>query len=600
MEAKESRRLRWGLTVGLELMTTILAVPLAVLFVITAGGYDLYKSIVLIICSGIALTTSYYAPAIRFIYLGFMLRPLEQDRWTKLSPDQKSHLKKKILNFPVYNSGFFVVQWTVGILQTVFTLRFGFEPTNLELIPFAFLSTIIYPVLGISHFFYTESKFAGLLESPTLRSIHVDREKIIRVSLYSRTVATIAGIAILPVTVFGYLLFEETTGWLKLGDVSVALGLTLFLLVIAVIMTSSLFAGSIRRNSGNLVEIFGEMSDGKLTAFLPMVSTDELGRSSKELNDFIKRLRIIVKTVIKEAEKLSESSKTLEQNTSDLSKKMQDQAASTEQMSAGVEEIAASIQSTAGRAESQTGIAKKATDSLADLENRIRTVNTSLAETKSDADRMRTETANGEQALLGTQKAMEAIEASTAKMGATVNVIQDITDRIGLLSLNAAIEAARAGDAGKGFAVVAQEISKLGEQTQDNAKRIRAAITEALAATKGGRDVIEYTKATFHRIGETVGSTLSRIASVAQQSDSQLQSSSDVRKAFSELNRSAEEIRSHTQEQAQTSAEFSKTIASISETTEFLNRIVSEIDILASKLAQQANSLKAEVDFFKT
>ncbi|EMY77721.1 methyl-accepting chemotaxis protein signaling domain protein [Leptospira weilii serovar Ranarum str. ICFT] len=600
MNHLESRKLRWKLTVGLELLTSILAVPLAVLFVISAGGYDFDQSIALIISSTISLTTSFVVPSVRFVILGKLFRNLEDKNWFLLDSKEKSEIKTKILNFPLYNTWFYVIQWCYGIFAAWRIMHLFFVPKTIESLPFAFLPAIIYPILGVSHFFLTESAFVVLLESDRLNEVQADSEKIKTVGVHTRIFSTISAIAVLPIIILGYLLFEETSGWIKLGDVTIPLILTLTFMLIAVGIASFQLSSTIRRNSKNMIQIFAEMSDGNLTHILPTVSSDELGSNSRALNEFVKRLRIIVKRVTREADKLSESSKTLGENTKELSEKMRNQAASSEEMSSSVEEITASIHSTASRAESQTRIAKKAQTSLAELEDRIRRVHTALLETKSDADRMKGETKSGEEALKGTQKAMEAIEGSTAKMGATMNVIREITDRIGLLSLNASIEAARAGEAGKGFAVVAQEIAKLGEQTQENAKRITAAIAEALSATKSGREVIESTQTVFQRIGDTVGVTLDRVSEVTLLSDSQLVASEQVRSAFTELSFSSDEISNHTQEQARTSEEFSKTIVAISETTDFLNDVVIRIDELAVKLNEQADKLKSEMEFFNT
>ncbi|WP_061242654.1 methyl-accepting chemotaxis protein [Leptospira interrogans] len=600
MNQFESKKLRWKLTIGLELLTSILAVPLAVLFVISAGGYDFNQSIGLIISSTISLTTSFVVPSVRFVILGRLLKNLEDKNWFILNSKEKSEIKTKILNFPLYNSWFYMIQWSYGIFAAWRIMHLFFVPKTIESLPFIFLPVIIYPVLGVSHFFLTESTLVTLLESDRLGDVYTDPEKIKTVGIHTRIFSTISAIAILPIVILGYLLFEETSGWIKLGDVTIPLILTLMFMLIAVGVASFQLSSTIRRNSENMIQIFAKMSDGNLTQVLPTVSSDELGSNTRALSEFVKRLRIIVKRVSKEAVKLSESSKTLGENTSELSRKMEDQAASSEEMSSAVEEISASIHSTASRAESQTLIAKKAQTSLAELEGRIRQVHSALVETKADADRMKGETKSGEEALKGTQKAMEAIDESTTKMGATVNVIKEITDRIGLLSLNASIEAARAGEAGKGFAVVAQEIAKLGEQTQENAKRITSAISEALSATKSGREVIESMQTVFQRIGNTVGTTLDRISEVALLSDSQLTASEQVKSAFTEFSISSDEIRNHTQEQTKTSEEFSKTIVSISETTEFLSSVVTQIDELSVRLNEQADKLKSEMNFFET
>ncbi|MFB5650281.1 methyl-accepting chemotaxis protein [Leptospira wolffii] len=596
----DSRKIRWRLTLGLELLTSVVAVPLSVLFIIVAGGYDFQKSLTLVLASTAALFSSFVFPTIRFLYLGRLLGNLNPEKWEKLNSKGKSGVKKKLLNFPVWNSAFYLVQWSYGIPAAWTLMHIGFLPTTPESVPFLFLPFIIYPILGVSHFFWTESVLSEVLGSDKLNGLAVEERSIFKISMFVRIIFTIVSIASLPVIIFGYLLVAETSGWIKLGDLTLTLCLTLLFMLITVSVASSLLTKSVKSNTDNMTEAFQGMSEGELQFLLPMASTDELGRSTRMLNDFVKRLRIVVKTVNRESEKLAQSSKTLEQRTKDLSVKMQEQAASAEQMSAGVEEIAASIHSTSLRAEGQSVTVEKATESLVELEERIRNVHSSLIETKSDSDRMKTETSDGEAALRSTRNAMSEIESSTAKMESSVNVIYEITDRIGLLSLNAAIEAARAGEAGKGFAVVAQEISKLGEQTQENAKRIRSTLTEAVQATSRGREVIQNTENVFKRIGDTALNTSQRIHNVSVLSDSQLTASAKVKDAFGELIRSADEIRNHTKEQSQTSAEFTKTIGIIAESTEFLNGIVNDIDVLAEKLATQADSLKKEMEFFKT
>ncbi|PJZ66988.1 methyl-accepting chemotaxis protein [Leptospira wolffii] len=596
----DSRKIRWRLTLGLELLTSVVAVPLSVLFIIVAGGYDFQKSLTLVLAATAALFSSFVFPTIRFLYLGRLLGNLNPEKWEKLNSKGKSGVKKKLLNFPVWNSAFYLVQWSYGIPTAWTLMHISFLPTTPESVPFLFLPFIIYPILGVSHFFWTESVLSEVLGSDKLNGLAVEERSIFKISMFVRIIFTIVSIASLPVIIFGYLLVAETSGWIKLGDLTLTLCLTLLFMLITVSVASSLLTKSVKSNTDNMTEAFQGMSEGELQFLLPMASTDELGRSTRMLNDFVKRLRIVVKTVNRESEKLAQSSKTLEQRTKDLSVKMQEQAASAEQMSAGVEEIAASIHSTSLRAEGQSVTVEKATESLVELEERIRNVHSSLIETKSDSDRMKTETSDGEAALRSTRNAMSEIESSTAKMESSVNVIYEITDRIGLLSLNAAIEAARAGEAGKGFAVVAQEISKLGEQTQENAKRIRSTLTEAVQATSRGREVIQNTENVFKRIGDTALNTSQRIHNVSVLSDSQLTASAKVKDAFGELIRSADEIRNHTKEQSQTSAEFTKTIGIIAESTEFLNGIVNDIDVLAEKLATQADSLKKEMEFFKT
>lgn len=178
MNQFESKKLRWKLTIGLELLTSILAVPLAVLFVISAGGYDFNQSIGLIISSTISLTTSFVVPSVRFVILGRLLKNLEDKNWFILNSKEKSEIKTKILNFPLYNSWFYMIQWSYGIFAAWRIMHLFFVPKTIESLPFIFLPAIIYPVLGVSHFFLTESTLVTLLESDRLGDVYTDPEKI--------------------------------------------------------------------------------------------------------------------------------------------------------------------------------------------------------------------------------------------------------------------------------------------------------------------------------------------------------------------------------------------------------------------------------------
>lgn len=599
MDELKIRALCWRLTIGLELLTAVLAVPTAVLFIIIGGMYSFDKSLLVVMGATIALFSSYVVPTVRFLRLQKLLRKTIPNHFHTLNLSEKQNIKLQLLGFPKKNSLYFLIQWTYGIPFAAFVTFQFFSPTVVEYLPYVVLPILIYPVLGVSHFFLTELVISEVLSTKELKDLPLVEETIPKIGIYSRIFFTMAAVFSMTLTALGYLLIAEVTRFVQLQNAELTLILMAAFITINIFVLTSLFVKAMKFNTVQMANRYKSLASGDLRESVPMISTDELGHGSLSLNAFIESIRKITSLVIDDAERVSVDAKVIAKHTQGLTESMMEQTSSSEEMSAGVEEMSASIRSTAFGAKKQNDITKEAKNMVLGMETSIVSIHDLMNQTEVETKEMEEETKVGQTALQATLAAMAEIELSVDHTSDVIQVIGEISDKIGLLSLNASIEAARAGDAGRGFAVVASEISKLGEQTLSNTKRILEAVSKAASSTKSGRLAVSNTEKTFTQIDKSVHKTIQFIKQASEMTKSQLELVKQVKDSFETLTNSALEIEQNTNEQAITSEELAKSIATITEGTEYLNQFVNDIDKLCNALSEKAVHLKETVNYFK-
>ncbi len=176
------------------------------------------------------------------------------------------------------------------------------------------------------------------------------------------------------------------------------------------------------------------------------------------------------------------------------------------------------------------------TESVTDISRKI-------TENAKDARRAREMTAlAGEQAKEGQEHmhrmvdAMQHIKSSSAEIEDIINVIDDIAFQTNILSLNAAVEAARAGDSGRGFAVVADEVRTLAAKSTEAAARTRELIENSLESISGGTELAEKTSASLSQIVGHVENISAAVESISASADEQAANIKEIDKGMSLIN----------------------------------------------------------------
>jgi methyl-accepting chemotaxis protein len=281
-------------------------------------------------------------------------------------------------------------------------------------------------------------------------------------------------------------------------------------LLIAVIMGNGI-AGPVSLVARRMERIAeGDLSE----AALELKRTDEIGVLGMGLDGMQSRLKSTIGVIRSGAGAIYQGSEQLASMAQDLSQGAVQQAATAEELSATVEEMSSSVVSTAENADTTEQLAKSAAGDAEATKNAV------------------VETAH-------------ALRAITEK----ISVIDDITRQTSLLSLNAAIEAARAGDAGRGFAVVAAEVRKLSD-------RSRVAAEEIADLSSGSVEIAARAEASMDGLATSIGRTSELVQEISAASTEQSRGIEQLRTAVNELSDMAQRNASTSEETASTSEEL--------------------------------------------
>ncbi len=345
-------------------------------------------------------------------------------------------------------------------------------------------------------------------------------------------------------------------------------------------------------------EAVTRLANGEIFQNLVITTYDEVGEIVYNIDKLLMKLRDIIMSIKSTTIDLASSSEQMSSSTTVFSNNAQNQASNSEEITATVEQVSAGIDSISNAAHSQYMNLDQLIQKMEQLSRIIVEMNVKTGETLEQTSRITKHAEGGEKALRDMQVTMSNIIASSGLMKNVVEIINGISDQINLLSLNAAIEAARAGNAGKGFAVVADEISKLADMTSRSIKDIDRLIKNNTSEVMAGMDNVAATTRLISDIITGVNSIDLMMSEVADFMKSQNDTNDEVNSSAHEIRDRSEEIKTASQEQKNANYEIVKAITAINELSQSNASETQELSASANNVSNLAEKLKEAINYF--
>jgi len=311
-----------------------------------------------------------------------------------------------------------------------------------------------------------------------------------------------------------------------------------------------------------------------------------------------KRVRELLVSVKKTSEDLAGFSEDLTSNIRGFSEQSQNQAAVAEEITATSEEVGSGVENVAQGSGDQFARLSSLIEKIELLLKITGDLGLKIIKTSDLTEGVSFTAQEGESALNSMNESMEKIYESSKKMTGILEIITAISDKINLLSLNAAIEAARAGDAGRGFAVVSDEISKLADQTSASVRDIDSLIKLSLTEIQNGDKNMEKTVSSIRNIINGVNVINSTFGEINAGMKNQKQRGEEVSSDAESVRNLSEEINSATQEQKTAVDEIVKSIYNINELTQSYAESATRLSDNADNFESMAMNMKKQVEEF--
>lgn len=404
------------------------------------------------------------------------------------------------------------------------------------------------------------------------------------------------------------LLLEEGESLEKGTETLLRLTTSLMIIVPLVIAVILFLLGIIVRRSisGSMKSILGNMEDtanGDFSKRVERLSKDEMGIIASYLNKMVNNISMMIGGVKNTSIKLSdvgnklnsnmkktvESIKQIASNIGHMNNQVGSQVSSVEETRYAVTSIVERLEALNIQIESQSASVIESSSAIEQMVANIRSVNSILEKNSVSVDKLKVASEKGRTDMEEVSALINNISQESEGLISATDVIQNIASQTSLLAMNAAIEAAHAGDAGKGFAVVADEIRKLAEDSDSQGKSISNILNELKSSIDGVAQFTVQTQEQFNEIFTMSELVQSQEGVIKNAMEEQNSGGSEVLAAIKEITDVTETVRNYSTEILENSHGIIKEMENLNSITQDINSRIVNISNEAQSITDISN-----------
>ena len=493
-----------------------------------------------------------------------------------------------------------IARYPVGVgVATVVILLLG-EMTGLRLAVAGLAMVMLIPITSAFFMFQSELSLSPCLEDPRLSDIDIDKTAYTPFTIFGKILFALISILLPPLTIFISFMTLTSAGLLKLQNQFIHFAFLIIIMLVTCIMTAYFLAKSLKKTVRNIETALDNIAQGNLgTGFVPMITTDEVGSMSLSMNKLLLKIRSVLHLIQNMTVELNTSAGEMAGTADNFSHQSQTTASTVEEITSTLEEISAGTDSIYESIDDQHRRTRALIENIGQLYSIVEEEGSEMEKAMDVKNGLDIIIDHVKKKISDTMQLMKTATEDAGRMLDYTVLINDISDKTNLLSLNASIEAARAGEYGKGFAVVADEIGKLADQAGTNSKSISEIVKTTNTSMDKSFQALNDSIVNIEKIFEGLGSFGTVVDRIGELTRNDMEINNTVRDDAMKFLERAADIKNAMEEQRSAVFEIVKSVSVINDAAQSTSAASEEMTASSENIASSAERLKTEIDFFR-